>query len=260
MHSIQFPRATLAALLMSAGLGTAWAGPVVSTPFDLEISSTPFVTGSAFAGVSVNTTASAITPLDINGRSWTDPLYVEDASVWTGVRYNYPAPASPQIATDPTHCSSSRPGLCSYIWFDPNHTSDGRNGVARAYFRTTFNLPEFTGDAAPLGAVLRVRADDDFAVWINGFLVMLNADFGTSGDLGPDHVFERGVSQYLRPGEINEMSFVATDGSLNNPSNFGYEHLAFELKLNNQVPEPASLMLGLMGLGGIGLARRRRNG
>lgn len=260
MQSFNSPRAVLTALLMSAGLGTAWAGPVVSTPFDLEISSTPFVTGTAYAGVSVNTTASVSTPLDVNGRAWTDLQYVEDPLVWTGVRYNYPAPSSPQIATDPTHCSSSRPGLCSYIWYDPNHTSSGTNGVTRAYFRTTFNLPEFTGDAAPLGAVLRVRADDDFAVWINGFLVMLNADYGTSGDKGPDYVFERGVSQYLRQGELNVMTFVATDGSLNSPSNVSYEHLAFELKLNNQVPEPASLMLGLMGLGGIGLARRRRAG
>ena len=86
--------------------------------------------------------------------------------------------------------------------------------------------------------MLRVRADDDFAVWINGFLVMLNADYGTSGDKGPDYVFERGVSQYLRQGELNVMTFVATDGSLNSPSNVSYEHLAFELKLNNQVANP----------------------
>ena len=41
--------------------GLANAGAVVSTPFDIEISSYPFVTGTAHQSVSANTTASVTT-------------------------------------------------------------------------------------------------------------------------------------------------------------------------------------------------------
>lgn len=212
--------------------------------------------------INVQTVSNSSAPLDAAGNYWTTISYATDSS-WVAPRYNYPiAEASPGQTPTPTtwpSASGESPRQAYYIWYDPTASSDGTSGVTKAYFRTTFTLPDFPEGYS---ATLRVRADDDFIVAINGFTVYMGntKDFGTAADQGPDHVFETGIMPFmLMPGGVNVLAIEATDGAFSSPSDEGYEHLAFELKLN-EVPEPASaslLAMGLAGIGALGRLRRR---
>ena len=134
----------------------------------------------------------------------------------------------------------------------PDCTASGR-GCGAGF---AFTLPTFPEGYS---ASLRVRADDDFVVYLNGALFGMGdtKDYGTAADKGPDHVFENKVLSYqLNEGGLNVLAIEATDGAFASPSNVLYEHLAFELKLN-EVPEPASASLAALGLTGLAAMLRR---
>lgn len=61
----------------------------------------------------------------------------------------------------------------------------------------------------------------------------------------------------LVQGGENVLAIMATDGALLSPSDALYEHLAFELKLN-EVPEPALASLLALGFASMGWLGRQR--
>ncbi len=177
-----------------------------------------------------------------------------DDSAWSRAANAYPAPLSPTIPIAvPSGCSNCLPA--GYIWHDPNRVSDGTTGVPSAYFHRSFTMPSLVGDAFPFDAILQVVADDDFEVWLNGTLVLANDDFGTANDRGPDYVHTMDVTSLLRLDPLggfaqNVLAIHATDGALRNPSDVGFEHLAYQLRIRT-VPEPASALLVGLALAGL---------
>lgn len=182
-----------------------------------------------------------------------------DDSEWKNARI-VPAPTSPQYPIpfgDPATY-----GQAQYIWYDPAGTSDGKNGVTEAFFRFHYGMPELSGAAFPYDAILSIVADDDFEVWFNGSKVATEADYGSQNDRGPDYIFRYDVTSLLQLGSAsgftdNVLAIRATDGSLNNPTNVYYEHLAFQLRIRT-VPEPCSLALMMPILLGMGFFSKRR--
>lgn len=181
-----------------------------------------------------------------------------DAAGWSRARNAYPAPLSPPRPIpfgDPAEFLQA-----GYIWHDPSLTSDGTTGVDSAFFRRQFILPQVAGAFFPFEATLQLVADDDFEAWINGVMVISKADFGTMNDRGPDFVFSVDVTDFLRFGDANGfgqnvLAVHATDGALRNPVDFGYEHMAYQLRIRT-VDEPGSMLMALTLLAAAGIGRR----
>lgn len=182
-----------------------------------------------------------------------------DDSLWENARI-VPAPLSPKYPIpfgDPATYYQAQ-----YIWHDPIGASNGANSVTEAYFRFHFNMPELSGAAFPYDAILSIVADDDFEVWFNGSKVATEADYGSQNDRGPNYIFQYDITPLLQLGSAsgyadNVLAIRATDGSLNNPTNVLYEHLAFQLRIRT-VPEPGSLALMIPILLGMGFFNKRR--
>lgn len=183
---------------------------------------------------------------------WRTNSYSADSS-WITPLFNYP-----------TSSQTPMPGIpgctgCTYMWYwnDALNAATGHNGVNEAYFRGTFSMPSLTGAAYPFDAILQIRADDDAEVWFNGIKVLTDADLGTINDRGSDYIFSVDVTNLLVVGGANILAIRATDGSLTNPTDYVYEHVAAELRIRT-TPEPGTWALFASAMGLAAHLRRRR--
>jgi len=114
-----------------------------------------------------------------------------------------------------------------YMWYDPESTSNGKQGPIEAFFRYTFNLDPEPRNLPLFGNVL-LNADDDLEFYVNGQLVFADDD----GDLPEtvDLVHAVDFSDYLTAG-INVLAIRAVDGSLASPRDWVYERVLVEAKI-----------------------------
>lgn len=133
----------------------------------------------------------------------------------------------------------------NYIWSD----SSNNFGATPSYFRTTFFL-----DGTPTLGLLDFSVDDDALIYLNGHLVVNDANNTATRQTDLD------VSGYLLPG-ANLFAVKAHDSYPFAPHGFNFNSFALQLDSEfttaNSVPEPSSVvMLGGIALMLIGFRRR----
>lgn len=173
----------------------------------------PILTGSSSAGEQEN-----LNTLELDsGSEWLSSAVEEDNwhtlefddSTWPPARVPYPGLAASTLIPDTA---------AQAIWHDPDMIYNGTNGPIHAYFRYNFDIPTDLL-ALPIMGQLRINADDDYDVYVNGTLVHENHDngFSTLVDLVD-------ISDELQEGP-NVIAIHAVDGGWSDPRDRGSERL-----------------------------------
>jgi len=130
------------------------------------------------------------------------------------------------------------PGGSTCIWYDGQFSA-----TQFVWLRKTFTISDPISAATLIGGV-----DDDVDVYINGTLVYSDHN-GSAGNFGPFN-----VASLLVQG-VNLIAVTAAD----NFPVYGQNHaFAASLRIETQVPEPATLLLLASGLAGLAALRRRQ--
>jgi len=182
---------------------------------------------------------------------------------WTSVGYDTAGWVEPTVLTA-LEASPGAPLLsppagqerAHMVWMG-GASPGGTGGPDHIYLRNEFSLDAFALGQA-LNSLAQMQVDDDFALYVNGNLVYLNADQGFA-----DRIFTLSFGNYLRAGELNVIAIEAVDGQWGSPHDRGLQDVQFDATISSgvvTVPEPASAglaALGLAGLAGLGRLRRR---
>ena len=166
---------------------------------------------------------------DVFSAGWESVSF--DDSAWVGARANYP---NPSVTTDLI------PGTTgTFIWHDPQGTSDGTQGPIIAFFRKTFDLDLEPG--AHAAAVATVQVDDDYELYVNGVLAFANTDGGNS-----EIVDQVDIAPHLRDGE-NVIAIYAVDGGWSFPFDWAFEDVLFDATIEISAPPEADTLIGGQG-------------
>src|SRR5688572_13275538 len=166
---------------------------------------------------------------DVFSAGWESVSF--DDSAWVAARANYP---NPSVTTDLI------PGTTgTFIWHDPQGTSDGTQGPIIAFFRKTFDLNLEPG--AHAAAVATVQVDDDYELYVNGVLAFANRDGGNS-----EIVDQVDIAPHLRDGE-NVIAIHAVDGGWNFPFDWAFEDVLFDATIEISAPPEADTLIGGQG-------------
>lgn len=165
-----------------------------------------------------------------------------DDSAWSNARAPYPNPNQPSALIAPPPCTPNCTYLgAQFMWHDPAGTSNGTTGVTDAYFRRHFFIPMVTPDDLPIKATMRIAADDDFEVFVNGQLAFANHDQGFA-----DQVFTFDFTPFVLASSVglsdNVVAIHAVDGGWGTPWDRGWESVLMEATVRS-VPEPSGALL-----------------